>query len=87
MTRVFFTAEVDDELAERLRSRPRDPLALTVTLVPDSAVLVTRERLIDALTRLEVIVPGSGPLAGKVLADSFADALLAALAEQDTPAS
>ena len=39
----------------------------------------TRDELIDALTHLEVTVPTSGPLAGKVLAESMADALIEAL--------
>ena len=40
----------------------------------------TRAQLIDALTHLEVHVATSGPIAGKVLADSMADALIEALA-------
>lgn len=45
----------------------------------EHAYQFTRTQLIDALARLEVKVPVTGPLAGKVLADSFADALIAAL--------
>ncbi len=42
----------------------------------------TRAELIDALARLETRVMTTGPLAGKVLADSFADALIQALADR-----
>ncbi len=40
----------------------------------------TRDELIEALTRLEMHVATSGPIAGKVLADSMADAIIEALA-------
>ena len=43
----------------------------------------TRGQLIEALTRLEAHVAVSGPAAGKILADSMADALIEAL--EDTP--
>lgn len=43
----------------------------------------TRDELIDALTHLEVRVATSGPIAGKVLADSMADALIEALEAAD----
>lgn len=39
----------------------------------------TRSGLVDALARLEVSVPVSGPAAGKVNAESMADALIEAL--------
>ncbi len=39
----------------------------------------TRDQLIDALTRLEVRVLTSGPAAGKVIAESMADAIIEAL--------
>lgn len=39
----------------------------------------TRDELINALTHLEVHVATSGPIAGKVLADSMADAIIEAL--------
>ena len=39
----------------------------------------TRPELIEALTRLEVHFLDSGPMARKVLADQFADALITAL--------
>jgi hypothetical protein len=41
----------------------------------------TRGQLIDALTRLEMHVALSGPAAGKILADSMADAIIEALGE------
>jgi hypothetical protein len=41
----------------------------------------TRAQLIGALARLEMHVATSGPIAGKVLADSMADALIGALEE------
>ena len=39
----------------------------------------TRGQLIDALTRLEAHVATSGPMAGKIIAESMADALIEAL--------
>lgn len=39
----------------------------------------TRDQLIEALTCLEIHVATSGSLAGKVLAESMADALIEAL--------
>lgn len=39
----------------------------------------TRGQLVDALTHLEVRVAVSGPAAGKILAESMADALIEAL--------
>jgi hypothetical protein len=50
--------------------------------VAEKQYTFTRAQLIDALTCLEVRVPVSGPLAGKVLADSMADALITALEEE-----
>jgi hypothetical protein len=44
---------------------------------------IDRERLADALTRIEVRVPATGPLAGKVVAEQMADAIIQAYGEQD----
>ena len=41
----------------------------------------TRAQLIDALACLEVRVATSGPIAGKILAESMADAIIEALGE------
>lgn len=46
----------------------------------------TRTQLINALARLEVKVAVSGSMAGKVLADSFADVLIEALEDSHTVA-
>lgn len=43
----------------------------------------TRDRLIDALTRLDARVPVSGPAAGLVNAESMADAIIEALEAND----
>lgn len=40
---------------------------------------VTRDQLVEALSRLECRVPVSGPMAGKIMAESMADALITAL--------
>jgi hypothetical protein len=40
---------------------------------------VTRESLTDALTRLEIKVMLTGPIAGKINAESMADAIIEAL--------
>lgn len=61
--------------------------ALWINRAPDIPVNVlegvyysfTRDELIDALTHLEITVATSGPIAGKILADSMADALIRAL--------
>ncbi len=45
----------------------------------------TRDELIDALSRLEARVPTSGPLAGKILAESMADAIIEALTGKRAP--
>jgi len=45
----------------------------------------TRDELIDALTRLDVRVLTSGPAAGKVCAESMADALIEALTGKRAP--
>src|SRR5450755_2561648 len=62
--------------------------ALWINRAPDIPVNVieglyysfTRDELIDAISTLEAHVATSGPLAGKILADSMADAIIAALA-------
>lgn len=46
----------------------------------------TRAQLIDALTRLEVRFLTEGPMAGKVVADQFADTLIEALGRRETAA-
>lgn len=54
---------------------------------PDPAgdrVLVTRDQLADALTRLDVSVLTSGPAAGMINADSMAAAIMEALAAEVT---
>ena len=48
-------------------------------MTPEPAFTATRDQLIDALTRLDVRVLTSGPAAGKVCAESMADALIEAL--------
>lgn len=44
----------------------------------------TRDQLIAALTHLEVHLMVSGPLAGKVVADQFADTLIEALEREQS---
>jgi hypothetical protein len=44
---------------------------------------IDRERLADALTRIEVRVPATGPMAGKIVAEQMADAIIQAYGEQD----
>jgi hypothetical protein len=46
----------------------------------------TRAQLIDALTCLEVRFLTEGPMAGKVVADQFADTLIEALERRETAA-
>ena len=63
--------------------------ALWINRAPDIPVNVieglyysfTRDELIDAISTLEAHVAASGPLAGKILADSMADAIIRALCE------
>lgn len=58
-----------------------DPLPPEVAPFPgeEECYSFTRDQLIHALTRLEVHVLPSGPMAGKMVADWFADALIEAL--------
>jgi hypothetical protein len=46
-------------------------------------VPIDRERLADALTQIEVRVPATGPLAGKIVAEQMADAIMQAYGDQD----
>ena len=48
-------------------------------------ISATRDELIEALTRLDVRVLTSGPAAGKVCAESMADAIIEALTEEPDP--
>jgi hypothetical protein len=67
--------------------------ALWINRAPDIPVNVieglyysfTRDELIDAISTLEAHVATSGPLAGKILADSMADAIIGALRQPDEP--
>ena len=54
-------------------------------MTPEPAFTATRDQLIDALTRLDVRVLTSGPAAGKVCAESMADALIEALTGKPAP--
>lgn len=48
------------------------------------AFTATRDRLVEALTRLDVSVLATGPAAGKINAESMADALIEALGQVPT---
>lgn len=47
-------------------------------------VIQTRDDLVNALCNIELRVSLTGPMAGKVLAESMADAIITQLAETDS---
>ena len=78
-TRVRQYAEAGDPPVTLAEGRPLVIDTAGASCSWSDQVTVSRDRLADALTRLDVRVLTSGPAAGMVNAESMADAILEAL--------
>lgn len=61
-----------------LTDKGRDAV-LSATYTPPDGYTFTRDALVDALARIELRVALTGPVAGMILADSMADAIIEAM--------
>ena len=79
LTEALAALPTGTHLTAEARARQADTILAQLPAVP-CACAITRGRLADALTRLDVRVLAAGPAAGMINAESMAGAILEALA-------
>jgi hypothetical protein len=72
---------LSDETLTRMMLEAASPAMAGAAAGMEGAHAFTRESLTNALTRLELRVQFTGPIAGKINAESMADAIIEALEE------